>query len=183
MARRENNPFAFLQQEIDRLFDGFGRNFPAFAAPQAMMPRMDVSETDQTVEISAELPGLETKDVQLNLADNTLTIRGEKKSEREEKDKDYHLIERSFGASLAVRWVARRRQGGGRQRRDRQGCAQGHRQEAGPQAEQADRHQDSGVAALRGRVARQAATRPRNNHPSKGDQPCTSFFRRPLRAT
>lgn len=98
LARRENNPFAFLQQEIDRLFDGFGRNFPAFASPQAMMPRMDVSETDKTVEISAELPGLETKDVQLNLADNTLTIRGEKKSEREEKDKDYHLVERSFGA-------------------------------------------------------------------------------------
>ncbi|BBB96733.1 MULTISPECIES: Hsp20/alpha crystallin family protein [Bradyrhizobium] len=98
LARRENNPFAFLQQEIDRLFDGFGRNFPAFAAPQAMMPRMDVSETDKTVEISAELPGLEAKDIQLNLADDTLTIRGEKKSEREEKDKDYRLIERSFGA-------------------------------------------------------------------------------------
>ncbi|PDT76111.1 Hsp20/alpha crystallin family protein [Bradyrhizobium sp. C9] len=98
LARRESNPFTFLQQEIDRLFDGFSRNFPTFAAPQAMMPRMDVSETDKTVEISAELPGLETKDVQLNLADNTLTIRGEKKSEREEKDKDYHLIERSFGA-------------------------------------------------------------------------------------
>ena len=98
VARRETNPFTFLQQEIDRLFDGFGRNFPTFAAPAAMMPSMDVSETDKTVEISAELPGLETKDVQLNLADNMLTIRGEKKSEREEKDKDYHLIERSFGS-------------------------------------------------------------------------------------
>jgi len=98
MAWRENNPFTFLQQEIDRLFDGFGRNFPAFAAPQAMMLRMDVSETDKTVEISAELPGLEAKDVQLSLADNTLTIRGDKKSEREEKDKDYRLVERSFGA-------------------------------------------------------------------------------------
>lgn len=98
VARRETNPFTFLQQEIDRLFDGFGRNFPAFAAPSAMMPRMDVSETDKTVEISAEVPGLETKDVQLNLADNVLTIRGVKKSEREEKDKDYHLVERSFGS-------------------------------------------------------------------------------------
>ena len=97
-ARRETNPFTFLQQEIDQLFDGFGRNFPTFAAQHAMMPRMDVSETDKTVEISAELPGLETKDVQLNLADNVLTIRGEKKCEREEQDKDYHLIERSFGA-------------------------------------------------------------------------------------
>lgn len=98
VARRETNPFTFLQQEIDRLFDGFGRNFPTLAAPAAMMPRMDVSETDKTIEITAELPGLETKDVQLNLADNVLTIRGEKKSEREEKDKDYHLVERSIGS-------------------------------------------------------------------------------------
>ncbi|QOZ28495.1 Hsp20/alpha crystallin family protein [Bradyrhizobium sp. CCBAU 51753] len=98
VAPREANPFTFLQQEIDRLFDGFGRNFPPFATLAAMMPRMDVSETDKTIEICAELPGLETKDVQLNLADNTLTIRGEKKSEREEQNKDYHLVERSFGA-------------------------------------------------------------------------------------
>ncbi|MFB9262372.1 Hsp20/alpha crystallin family protein [Bradyrhizobium erythrophlei] len=98
MARRKSNPFAFLQNEIDGLFDGFGRNFPTFVAPGTAMPRMDVSETDEVIEISAELPGLEAKDVQLNLDDNGLTIRGEKKSEREEKNKDYHLVERSFGS-------------------------------------------------------------------------------------
>ena len=98
VARQDTNPFAFLQQEIDRLFDGFGRNFPAFAGSNAVMPRMDVSETDKSIEVVAELPGLEAKDVQLNLADNVLTIRGEKKSEREEKQKDYHLVERSFGS-------------------------------------------------------------------------------------
>lgn len=98
VARQDTNPFAFLQQEIDRLFDGFGRNFPAFAGGGAVMPRMDVSETDKAIEVVAELPGLEAKDVQLNLADNVLTIRGEKKSEREEKQKDYHLVERSFGS-------------------------------------------------------------------------------------
>jgi HSP20 family protein len=97
VARRETNPFTILQHEIDLLFDGFGRNFPAFAA-SAPMPSMDVSETDKTIEVSAELPGLQTEDVQLNLADNMLTIRGEKKSEREAKDKDYHLVERSFGS-------------------------------------------------------------------------------------
>jgi HSP20 family protein len=98
VARQETNPFAFLQQEIDRLFDGFGRNFPPFAGGNTALPRMDVSETDKVIEVTAELPGLEAKDVQLNLADNVLTIRGEKKSEREEKEKDYHLLERSFGS-------------------------------------------------------------------------------------
>lgn len=98
VARREANPFSFLQQEIDRLFEGVTKGLPAFAGGGASLPRMDVSETDKAIEIEAELPGLETKDVQINLADNVLTIRGEKKSEREEKNKDYHLVERSFGS-------------------------------------------------------------------------------------
>jgi HSP20 family protein len=59
---------------------------------------MDVSETDKEIEITTELPGLEEKDIQLNMADNVLTIRGEKKNEREEKEKDYHLVERSYGS-------------------------------------------------------------------------------------
>jgi HSP20 family protein len=101
VARRESNPFSFLQQEIDRLFEGVTRgfpSFPAFAGTGGNLPRMDVSESDKAIEIEAELPGLETKDVQINLADNVLTIRGEKKSEREEKNKDYHLVERSYGS-------------------------------------------------------------------------------------
>lgn len=98
LTRHENNPFVFLQQEIDRLFDGFGRNFPTVATTRSAVPSMDVSETDMTIEVTAELPGLEAKDIQLGLVDNVLTVRGEKKSEREEKKKDYHLVERSFGS-------------------------------------------------------------------------------------
>lgn len=93
---RETNPLSFLQQEIDRLFDGVTRNVPGFTS--STMPRMDISETDKAIEITAELPGLEKKDVELNVADNLLTIRGEKKNEREEKNKDYHLVERSYGS-------------------------------------------------------------------------------------
>lgn len=93
---RETNPLSFLQQEIDRLFDGVTRNIPGFAS--STTPRMDISETDKAIEITAELPGLEKKDVELNVADNLLTIRGEKKNEREEKNKDYHLVERSYGS-------------------------------------------------------------------------------------
>jgi HSP20 family protein len=62
------------------------------------MPSMDVSETDKEIEITTELPGLEEKDIQLNVADDVLTVRGEKKNEREESEKDYHLVERSYGS-------------------------------------------------------------------------------------
>ena len=93
------SPFMSLQREIDRLFDDFTRGFPAFGNGKfELLPSMDVTETDKEIEITAELPGLEEKDVQINVADNLLTIRGEKKAEKEEKDKDYRLIERSYGS-------------------------------------------------------------------------------------
>ncbi len=106
---RQNNikaePFFSLQREIDRLFDDFARGFPTLSSfgngngnGGKLLPSVDVVETDKEIEITAELPGLEEKDVQLNVADNVLTIRGEKKAEKEEKDKDYRLVERSYGA-------------------------------------------------------------------------------------
>lgn len=96
---RSDNPFVSLQREIDRLFEDFGRGFPTFGTGKnELLPNMDVTETDKEIEITAELPGLEEKDVQINVADNLLTIRGEKKSEKEEKDKNYRLIERSYGS-------------------------------------------------------------------------------------
>jgi HSP20 family protein len=101
LARSSSNPFTTLQQEIDRLFDGFSRGFagfPNFPTTRELMPSMDVSETDKEIEITTELPGLEEKDIQLNMAHNVLTIRGEKKNEREETNKDYHLVERSYGS-------------------------------------------------------------------------------------
>jgi HSP20 family protein len=97
LARREY-PFTSLQREIERVFDDFTRGFPAFTGGRELMPSMDVTETDKEIEVTAELPGLEEKDVQINVADNVLTIRGEKKSEKEEKDKDYRLVERSYGS-------------------------------------------------------------------------------------
>ncbi len=99
VARREQNPFSLLQHEIDRLFDGFTHSFAPFSQ-NPVVPNMDVAETDKEIEITAELPGLEEKDVQINVANNLLTIRGEKKNQREEKEKDYHLVERSYGSFL-----------------------------------------------------------------------------------
>ena len=105
MARREFAPFDTLQREVDRVFDEFTRGWPGFALPAMgsagvpdLTPRMDVTETDKEYEITAELPGLEEKDVTVNIADGILTIRGEKKAEKEEKDKNYHLVERSYGS-------------------------------------------------------------------------------------
>lgn len=103
LTRAASNPFSVLQQEIDRLFEGFSRGFAGFPTFQSipsreLMPSMDLSENDKEIEITTELPGLEEKDIQLNVADNVLTIRGEKKNEREETKKDYHLVERSYGS-------------------------------------------------------------------------------------
>jgi HSP20 family protein len=102
------DPFGSLHEEIDRLFDDFGLRFNGSSAPAmprwpraasgAMMPRMDVAETDKAIELTAELPGLEEKDVSVNLSDDVLTIKGEKKSEKDEKDANYRLVERNYGA-------------------------------------------------------------------------------------
>jgi len=103
---RQDNPFMSLQREIDRLFDDFTRGFPTFpsrfasGAAAELLPSMDVTETDKEIEITAELPGLEEKDVQVNVADNVLTIRGEKNAEKEEKDKSYRLVERTYGSFM-----------------------------------------------------------------------------------
>ena len=61
------------------------------------MPQIDVSESEHEIHVTAELPGLDEKDVEVILTNDMLTIHGEKKAEREQKDRDYHLMERSHG--------------------------------------------------------------------------------------
>ena len=89
-------PFSALQREIDRLFDDFGRGFDG-ARPIAF-PKIDVGESDGEIEITAELPGLEQKDIDVSVSDNVLTVSGEKRTESERKDKAYSVTERSYGA-------------------------------------------------------------------------------------
>ncbi len=97
---RAENAFVSLQNEIDRLFENFTAGFPSLGngMTNVTLPNIDVSETDKEIDITAELPGLEEKDVQINVSDNILTIRGEKKAEKEQKDKNYRLVERSYGS-------------------------------------------------------------------------------------
>jgi HSP20 family protein len=97
LARPDFPNFTSLQREIDSLFEEFTRGFPTVSST-AMAPTMDVSETDTEIEITAELPGLEEKDVEVTLEDEVLTIRGEKKAEKEEKDKNYRITERNYGS-------------------------------------------------------------------------------------
>lgn len=96
--RNENDPFAAMQKEINRMFEDFGRGSLMRLSNTDAGPRIDVAETDNAIEVTAELPGIDEKDVEVVLRDDLLTIKGEKKSEREEKKKDYHLVERSFGS-------------------------------------------------------------------------------------
>ena len=106
-------PFESLRHEVDRLFDdfdgGFWRSpfrsssfdlapFRRGGAPFAAMPAIDVSETDKAYEITAELPGMDEKNVEVKLANGVLTIKGEKQDDKEEKKKDYYMRERSFGS-------------------------------------------------------------------------------------
>lgn len=102
-GRSEEEPDVFrnLHREIDRVFEDFGRSFPfpGFMGEGGYFtPRVNVSETDKEIQISAELPGMEEKDIDVNLSGNVLTIKGEKKYEKEEEKKDYRIMERSYGS-------------------------------------------------------------------------------------
>ncbi len=96
--RDQNDPFAAMQKEINRVFEDFGRGSLANLSNGDVSPRIDVAETDSAVEVTAELPGIDEKDIDVVLRDDVLTIKGEKKNEKEERKKDYHLIERSYGS-------------------------------------------------------------------------------------
>jgi len=89
-----------LRREMDRLWDEFfGPGRRAFRPLEAeWAPAVDVSETPDKVVVKAEIPGMEAKDIDISLSGDVLTIKGEKKSEREEKKENYHLVERSYGS-------------------------------------------------------------------------------------
>jgi HSP20 family protein len=94
-------PFTSLRRDMERLFEDFSRDVgwgPPGTAGMAMAPHIDVSETDSEIKLEAELPGVDEKDVEIVLEDGRLTIKGEKKLEKEEKKQDYYLHERSYGA-------------------------------------------------------------------------------------
>ena len=84
--------FSSLQREMDRLFEDF------FRRGGLMRPSVDVVETDDTVVVKAELPGMEPKDVDISVSGDKLTIKGERKAEKEEKGKTFYRMERGYGS-------------------------------------------------------------------------------------
>src|SRR5437899_12248081 len=90
LTERGTDPFSYLRSQIKRVFDDFWGD--SGLAPQREMaagfwPQMDVTETDKEIKVSAEIPGVEPKDIDVSVEDGMLTIKGEKKYERQEKEK------------------------------------------------------------------------------------------------
>ena len=108
------DPVSRLHREMDQLFNNFfqgfgllpsyrpGEMFSQAMADSILKPTLDIGADNKEYTISIEVPGVEQKDIALELADNILTIRGEKKQEKEEKEKDYYRMERSYGSFQRV---------------------------------------------------------------------------------
>lgn len=87
-----------LRREMDHWWDRFAGERPAEWLKGEWVPSVDVSETKDQVVVKAEAPGIDPKEMDISLSGGVLTIKGEKKKEREEKDENYHLVERSYGS-------------------------------------------------------------------------------------
>jgi HSP20 family protein len=95
------DPLGTLHREVNRVFDEVFRGFPSFRASLAepsFAPSLEVRETEAEIMVTAELPGMTERDVELTVDDDLLTLSGEKKSEKVEEKEGLHLSERSYGA-------------------------------------------------------------------------------------
>jgi len=96
-SRREIDRF---KGEFDKLFDDFFTRgfFGRSLEEMDWVPAVDMSETEKEIVINAEVPGMDAKDIDISLNGRILTIKGERKQEKEEKEKNYHRVERKYGA-------------------------------------------------------------------------------------
>lgn len=106
-GKHVDQPFYSLQREMNSVFDNFFRGFDV--APRgfaeglgSFSPSIDVKENDKEFIIKAELPGVEEKDIDVTVTGDSVTIKGEKKEEKEDKDKNYYYMERSYGSFCRV---------------------------------------------------------------------------------
>lgn len=99
----EKHPILAFQEEMNALMDNFFRNvsFDLFEKrPGPFSPSIDIMDTEKEVVVTAELPGVDENNIDISITKDTLTIKGEKKAEKEEKGKDFHLVERSYGSFI-----------------------------------------------------------------------------------
>ena len=98
LNRRNRGELARLHNEMDDLFDGFFRGLDRPFGGYKAWPAIDVAEKDDAILVRAEVPVCKADDVDISVYNNTLTISGEKKETREEKDKGYYYSESSYGS-------------------------------------------------------------------------------------
>lgn len=102
--RGDITPLDRMHDEIDRLFEDFFSGFPAVSGREGegwpITPEIDIRETDKEIEVTAELPGVEEKDLDLRIDEAGLTISGEKQEEEESKEGNYYRTERRYGSFM-----------------------------------------------------------------------------------
>ncbi len=93
-----------LQKEMNQMLDRL-RGYPgmytgdlAERGQNGLFPAIDVAESDEAIEITADVPGVKEDDLDVSISDQVLVLKGEKSSDHEEKERDYHLVERSYGS-------------------------------------------------------------------------------------
>ncbi len=86
-----DDPFSFLRQEIDRLFE-------VSSSIEGLRPQFETKENDNCIEITAEVPGVAEEDINLSFSNGILTVSGEKKSEEKKEGETYHITERQYGS-------------------------------------------------------------------------------------
>ena len=106
-AAADDHPFLGVQREMNRIFDDFFRGVEVSPRPTGdrlnrFVPSLDIRENDKELTIKAELPGMDEKDVEVLLTENTLTLKGEKKEEKEDRGRDYYHMERTYGSFQRV---------------------------------------------------------------------------------
>ncbi|MCX7998888.1 MAG: Hsp20/alpha crystallin family protein [Leptospiraceae bacterium] len=100
------SPFDALHREINRVFDHFFDDFytptryglSSLRGASGFYPKFNISENEKEINLEVELPGLEEKDVEVSVDKGILTVKGEKKFQKEEKNENYHLVEHSYGS-------------------------------------------------------------------------------------
>lgn len=89
--------FATLQNQVNRLFQDFSRGSDELSTTGTFVPATDVYEDEHNITLKLEVPGVSEKDLDIRLENNTLTVRGERKFEKEEKEENFRRVERQYG--------------------------------------------------------------------------------------
>ncbi len=102
--QEETYPVMDLKKHIDDVFENFWKSPFGWSDSASLMkttdfnPRVEVTETEKEIKVTAELPGMTEKDIEVTIDDNTLVLKGEKKQEEEKKEGEHHYTERRYGS-------------------------------------------------------------------------------------